>query len=120
MTLVGALAVAILAVDPASAEDYSGGCHKVGKHCGSDAECCEGLICADGLRCGSGCRIDGTLYAAGAANPQNPCLVCRPDASTQGWSPAPDGTSCDDGQVCTTQDACRGGNVRGGARPPMR
>src|SRR4029450_5769943 len=102
LTLVGALAVAILAVDPASAEDYSGGCHKVGKHCGSDAECCEGVVCAGGLRGGAGwreeCRMQGRLSAGGAPNPQNPCLVCRPDASTQGWSPAPDGTSCDDGQ----------------------
>jgi HYR domain len=72
--------------------------------CRKDAQCCAGLVCQES-ECQSGCRIDGTFYAPGAANPSDPCLLCRPTISTVAWSVG-EGESCDDGNPCTSNDVC--------------
>jgi hypothetical protein len=71
--------------------------------------CGSGLVChGNPSQCDPGCYIGGTFYAAGAANPANPCQVCDTTASTSDWSSKPSGTACpDDGNPCTI-DACDG------------
>lgn len=88
----------------------------------SDAFSCTTDSCDDTAdRCVStvtaGCLIAGTCRAAGAANPSNACLVCDPTATTMAWSPAPSGTTCNDGAYCTVTDRCNGaGTCAGGPR----
>ncbi len=65
----------------------------------------------------AGCIIDGACVPDGGVNPLNPCEVCAPSVSTNAWSPAAAGTSCDDGLFCTDVDACDGaGACVGSAR----
>ncbi len=59
-----------------------------------------------------GCRIGGTFFPAGATNGQ--CQVCRTSASTTSWTNRPDGTSCNDGSLCTQTDTCQAGICTGG------
>ncbi len=61
--------------------------------------CGSGGICHTGA-CVSGCEIGGVYYPASAANPNDPCQTCQPDAKTSTWSSIADGTSCGNGQVC--------------------
>lgn len=53
----------------------------------------------------SGCMIGGACFAAGAANPADPCFECDPARGATTWSPRP-GASCDDGLFCTGVDEC--------------
>ncbi|MET0283878.1 MAG: hypothetical protein ABW352_05390 [Polyangiales bacterium] len=55
-----------------------------------------------------GCNIDGACVMAGAPGPDGPCRICDPARSTTSWTPAQQGTSCDDGQFCSPLDRCDG------------
>jgi|GEM_PF-1080972 len=58
------------------------------------------------------CAIDGTCVPDGTPNPQNACEGCRDRATT--WLPE-QGTPCDDGNPCTTDDVCWLGACNGAA-----
>lgn len=57
------------------------------------------------------CNIQDQCYAAGAKKPGEPCYVCDPSRSASGWSTALNGTSCDDGNACSSTSACNGAGV---------
>ncbi|MCB9602706.1 MAG: hypothetical protein H6721_08330 [Sandaracinus sp.] len=57
-----------------------------------------------------GCFLDGECVAAGAVNPSATCQSCNP-ASPTTWTEST-GT-CDDGDACTENDTCTGGNCVG-------
>ena len=46
---------------------------------------------------------------AGAASPQDPCLLCDAGLDPVAWTPAEDGEACDDGDLCTLEGTCQGG-----------
>ena len=48
------------------------------------------------------------LNVFGTLNPANPCEVCEPTQFEDAWS-SRQGEPCDDGDACTTEDACAGG-----------
>jgi hypothetical protein len=60
-----------------------------------------------------GCLISGDTFASGAANPNNPCEVCDPSRTAIAWSSATNGTSCSDGNLCTSTDVCQAGVCQG-------
>jgi hypothetical protein len=67
--------------------------------------------------CGCPCTIDGECVAAGP-NPNNPCQVCAPNADDSAWTPLAPGAVCDDGNLCTVNDACAAeGTCRGSVKP---
>ena len=59
------------------------------------------------------CLIGGTTYASGAANPTNPCQLCKP-ATPSSWSNADEGTPCNGGQYCNA-GMCKAGCFIAGA-----
>ena len=61
---------------------------------------------SDGDDC-SGCLIGSICYPDQVTNPDNPCQICDPAASTSYWNNN-DGASCDDGLFCTGADTCSG------------
>ena len=63
--------------------------------------CGAGMVCSGGS-CQSGCWIDGALIGSGTTNSSNVCQICRPTATTSGWSNNADGTSCGAGRLCTS------------------
>jgi len=96
----------------------SGGSLGCGEHCADlvdndgdgDVDCAD----ADCMGVGSctscsGCDIGGSCVADGTVNPSNACEVCNVSASTTGWSPAIDGTSCADSMVCDGREVCGSG-----------
>lgn len=58
------------------------------------------------------CDIDSKCYDAGDPNPDNPCEVCLVVVDTAEWS-YQDGVSCDDDDLCTTDDTCFEGTCMG-------
>jgi hypothetical protein len=58
------------------------------------ATCAGGGTCSAGACSGGRCTIQGTTYAAGAANPANACQSCQPTSSTTAWSDLAFGTVC--------------------------
>ncbi|MGE0872297.1 MAG: glycine-rich protein [Kofleriaceae bacterium] len=75
----------------------------------------DGGVVNNGDPCSAGCTIDGVCYPSGVTNPANDCQVCDAAASATAWSNA-DGTTCDDGSFCTTNDTCSAGVCAGVAR----
>jgi alpha-tubulin suppressor-like RCC1 family protein len=63
------------------------------------ATCGTGQVCSGGT-CQSGCWIDGALVISGTTNAANVCQICKPTASTSGWSNNTDGTNCGTGKIC--------------------
>lgn len=59
------------------------------------------------------CTIDGSCYADGTPNPDNGCEVCDVTASESDWSMST--ASCDDEDMCTTNDRCVAGACQGEA-----
>jgi len=59
------------------------------------------------------CLIAGQCHAAGTAHPDSACLVCAPENNPLDWSPAPEGSDCNDGDACTMNDACHHGGCVG-------
>jgi alpha-tubulin suppressor-like RCC1 family protein len=84
----------------------------VERSCG---ECDEGLLCSDHAcvaEC-DGCAISGNCFSPGEVNPEAPCEVCSPALSTDAFSPISDGTTCDDGNACSSNDTCQEGVCSG-------
>ncbi len=80
-------------------------CKDAGHVCNADDRCCGGLVCEGGA-CVPGCRIDGGYYTPETPALDAPCLLCRPAASTTSWTANAD-AACDDGDVCSVNDACQ-------------
>lgn len=76
------------------------------------AACGSGMVC-NGTTCATGCFIGGTYYPSGGTPAGNACSVCVPSTSTTTWTPGPNGVACDDGNLCTTNDLCSGGQCQG-------
>ncbi|MFM2153023.1 MAG: hypothetical protein RL199_1458, partial [Pseudomonadota bacterium] len=76
-----------------------------GVGCRADIDCAS-LQCEGGACVPAGCVIDGRRYVDGARNPDQPCQSCSVAVSTSAWSPAAEGTQCDDGDGDTTSDLC--------------
>lgn len=62
-----------------------------------------------------GCVVGDACVAANETNPTNPCQICDPLRSRTSWS-FNDGATCDDGVLCTVNDACSAGVCGGLAR----
>lgn len=119
--------------DPCTVTDVCGGgqCHGSPKDCGATAspcaavscqqntgvcqvapapdkeDCDDGDLCTTNDACFSGlCK--GTSKVCEGADGQCIEAVCDPETGDCGV-PLPDGTKCDDLNVCTTQDTCQGG-----------
>ncbi len=73
-----------------------------GLDCTSDA-CSDGL-CASTVNTGW-CLIGGDCIADGTVNPSNPCDICDTDRLQVNWT-SNDGAVCDDGNQCSSDDAC--------------
>lgn len=78
-----------------------------------------GAPCDDGDGCtlGDACDSAGTCVGAplGCAALAGPCRTgaCDPTAGTCAFTDLADGTSCDDGNACTSGDLCAGGACTG-------
>ncbi len=51
-----------------------------------------------------GCTIDGVCVPSGGQSPDDPCLVCDPEAAPDGYSPR----DCSDGVACNGLETCNG------------
>lgn len=69
---------------------------------------CEQSVSAGRCFAGGECRSEGDR------DPTASCRVCDPSQSATDWSNAEG--ACDDGDACTTNDACRAGNCEGDPR----
>ena len=83
--------------------------------CPTDAKLSPGATCNDGNLCTTGDHCDNALNCVGAplACPGDFCLAagtCNPTTGLcEGGGPVNDGSSCDDGNVCTVHSTCTGG-----------
>ncbi len=110
--------------DCSSAGDQcnSGVCNETSDACepspvSDGTSCDDNLFCNVGEACLAGVCTGGTTRQCGASGGSCRDGVCDEATDSCTGSPVPDGTTCDDGQFCTTADACLAGNcVGGGAR----
>jgi hypothetical protein len=51
-------------------------------------------------------------FEKGDQHPDDPCLICDPEAEARKWTPA-NGGACDDGNNCTKDDYCQQGQCKG-------
>ena len=83
--------------------------------CNDDLPCtqdaCDGGVCTHAVAPGF-CLIAGTCWTEAQKNPAAPCQRCATPLSRTTWSNA-DGAACDDGDPCTSLDACGGGLCSG-------
>lgn len=63
------------------------------------------------------CLIEDLCVEAGAISPSNSCRSCQPELDPRDYSVRPDASSCEDGNVCTENDACSGGVCEPGSPP---
>jgi len=102
--------------------DASGGCAGQSYTCSSSLSC-QTLTCDGGGGCSSQilagfCIINNACVSDGTVNPGNPCQLCDPDVSTNGWSNRPNGITCNaDNSGCTVDDACQEGVCVAGGAP---
>jgi len=83
-----------------------GACAADGLHCTSDV--CEMGECLHSLL-ENFCLIDNACVDPGEGNPENICESCNPGANIYAYSPVEDGAVCEDGNLCTSDDACVAG-----------
>lgn len=81
----------------------------------------DGTTCDDTNFCTSAdvCRAGvcaGTMRSCPTSTDQCVVPACNPGTGECGFGNAPDGTSCDDSNGCTTADSCRSGGCFGGPR----
>ncbi|HEY3355637.1 MAG TPA: hypothetical protein VGQ83_20465 [Polyangia bacterium] len=82
--------------------------------CTTDGECDDGKPCNGVERCAAGRCEAGTPVACGPAADACHVLVCEDlQAGACVARAAPNGTACDDGDVCTQVDACHAGTCVG-------
>lgn len=60
-----------------------------------------------------GCFIEGCCYHTNEKNPSNQCQMCNFTNSSDEWSTVPDGSTCNDGNLCSRMDKCVAGQCRG-------
>ncbi|HEY3444851.1 MAG TPA: trypsin-like serine protease [Myxococcales bacterium] len=101
------------------------GCHAAGT-CQPDGTCngaalADGTSCEEGDRCTTGDQCRAGVCVAGATKdctPPDACHLgntCNPKTGECAWNPGVTGTACDDGDLCTKDDACNGLYCRGAA-----
>ncbi len=90
----------------------SGSCQcQVDKDCLDDGDLCNGVpTCQAGT-----CKIAATsiVVCDGAANTTCAVNACDSKTGKCSLTPVPDGTQCDDSNVCTTKDQCVTGSCKG-------
>jgi hypothetical protein len=74
--------------------------------CTADSMLASG-VCNHVLKAGF-CQIDTKCWPTDAANPASACEVCNPTADSSIWSPAVEGSECDDKTAMTVDDVCDG------------
>ncbi|HSA21447.1 MAG TPA: hypothetical protein P5076_08365 [Myxococcota bacterium] len=94
-----------------------GACLGISYSCDDGLDCtadtCDGVGgCSFSILAGR-CRIGGVCWADGDPRPGYPCQECDAADSPQAWSSLPNGTSCDDVNVCTTSSTCQNGSCAG-------
>jgi hypothetical protein len=101
-------------VDGACAGDPDQGCEcTADSDCPDDDNLCNGgIVCLDFQ-----CQGDGASVVCG--DDGNPCTLstCQPETGACEDLPLPNGTGCNDGDFCTTGDACHQGVCEGGLPP---
>jgi len=80
----------------------------------------DGTVCGTGKGCVAGvcltgCTIGNQVYAPGSTNPSNQCESCQLAVSATNWTPKSNGTSCNDGNLCTINDTCQAGACTAGS-----
>ncbi len=90
---------------------------------GSSYVCDDGLSCTTDVCDGLGgcsapidagaCVISGACVDGGGLNPAQVCEACDPATSQSAWTVRPDGTGCDDADLCTSADQCTAGVCAG-------
>jgi hypothetical protein len=75
--------------------------------------CNDGSLCTQGETCQAGQCKGGSGVACQAIDACHAAGVCDPGTGQCTNPPAPDGTACDDGNPCTTSDACSQGGCVG-------
>ncbi len=85
----------------------------IGPECATDADCNDGRFCTGGEACVTGRCEAGTAVVCDDAVA---CTIDFCDEATDACATAarPNGTACDDGNVCTQTDACIAGRCIGG------
>ena len=100
--------------DPCSTGDtcQSGACTP-GSAQPNGTSCSDGNVCNGTETCVAGHCTNGTSLSC---NDQNPCTIdsCDPALGCQ-HGPRPDGSSCDDGDVCNGVATCQGGQCTAGS-----
>ncbi len=93
--------------------------------CNEDLDQCEGVPKDDGASCDDGlyCTVDDQcLGGACQSGPERDCAAsggscvdgtCNEDTDQCEGTALPDGTPCDDQDLCTTDDKCMGGSCTG-------
>ena len=87
----------------------------VGRPCEQDRDCDDGLWCNGDEYCSNNFCRSSTRDCSIVADSCNDA-GCDEDADQCAPAPKADGTDCDDGLYCTTDDACAGGVCTGQAR----
>ncbi len=76
----------------------------------SDGDLCSQDVCMAGFCVGTACPVDCSAFDGAQG-----CLVgsCDPATGACSAQAMPSGATCDDGDPCTTNDACQSGSCRG-------
>ena len=96
--------------------DCSESCNEAANNCrGPDPDgspCTDGLLCTGADSCSGGfCKVHTGNSCPGADGDEDCSESCSEGASGYDCTaPDPDGSSCDDGWVCTGADSCGGGS----------
>ena len=90
-------------------------------NCLADTDPCTDDICDLTGKCVavpsvSVCKIGGTCVPAGGTAANNPCKICSPQLDSKSWTVL-DGAQCNDGNACTSFDACSDGACSGEKTP---
>jgi streptogramin lyase len=78
------------------------------------ASCSDGNACTQVDSCAAGACVGASPVTCTASDQCHAAGVCSPATGTCSNPPSPDGTSCDDGDVCSHTDACLAGTCTGG------
>jgi cysteine-rich repeat protein len=78
--------------------------------------CDDGNACTRGDACAAGACRGADAVVCRAQDPCHDAGICDPATGLCSNPAKPDGTACDDGEVCTVADACSGGTCTAGPR----